>query len=139
MLSTKSPRLQQQVQDVYKGKDKEVKKRARSEKKSFAEGLAAEAECGELSTVYNITKRLGGNYTKHSASVKGKVGSTIATVREQADICEVLNHTQPDDPADSHQRPMISTSTPDPNTSGSQKRHQSYEEWKSPRHRLSSC
>ena len=65
MLSTKSARLQQQVQEAYKGKDKEVKKSARNDKRSYVEGLAAEAESaaarGELSTVYKITKRLCGN------------------------------------------------------------------------------
>ena len=109
MLSTKSARLQQQVQEAYKGKDKEVKKSARNDKRSYVEGLAADAESaaarGELSTVYNITKRLCGNYTTHSAPVKGKNGSTITTEREQADrwveyFCEVLNHPQPDEPAD---------------------------------------
>ena len=62
MLSTKSPRLQQQVQEAYKGKDMEVKKSARSDKRSFVEGLAAEAESaavrGDLSTIYKFTKRL---------------------------------------------------------------------------------
>ena len=109
MLSTKSARLQQQVQEAYKGKDKEVKKSARNDKRSYVEGLAAEAESaaarGELSTVYKITKRLCGNYITHSAPVKGKDGSTITTEREQADrwvdyFCEVLNHPQPDEPAD---------------------------------------
>ena len=70
MLSTKSPRLQQHVQKAYKGKDKEVKKSARSDKMSFVEGLAAEAECvaarGVLSTVYKITKRRCGTFTDHS-------------------------------------------------------------------------
>ena len=60
MLSTKSSR--QQVQEGYKGKDKEVKKSARNDKRSFVEGLAAEAKCaagrGEQSTVYKTTKRL---------------------------------------------------------------------------------
>ena len=109
MLSTKSARLQQQVQEAYKGKDKEVKKSARNDKRAYVEGLAAEAESaaarGELSTVYKITKRLCGNYTTHSAPVKDKDGSTITTEREQADrwveyFCEVLNHPQPDEPAD---------------------------------------
>ena len=109
MLSTKSARLQQQVQEAYKGKDKEVKKSARNDKRSYVEGLAAEAESaaarGELSTVYKITKRLCGNYTTHSAPVKGKYGSTITTEREQADrwveyFCDVMSHPQPDEPAD---------------------------------------
>ena len=109
MLSTKSARLQQQVQEAYKGKDKEVKKSARNDRRSYVEGLAAEAESaaarGELSTVYKITKRLCGNYTTQSAPVKGKDGSTITTEHEQADrwveyFCDVLNHPQPDEPAD---------------------------------------
>ena len=89
MLSTKSARLQQ-VQEAYKGKDKEVKKSARNDKRAYVEELAAEAESaaarGELSTVYKITKRLCGNYTTHSAPVKGKDGSTITTEREQAGL-----------------------------------------------------
>ena len=109
MLSTKSARLQQQVQEAYKGKDKEVKKNARNDNRSYEEGLAAEAESaaarGELSIVYKITKRLCGNYITHSAPMKGKDGSTITTEREQADrwveyFCDVLNHPQPDEPAD---------------------------------------
>ena len=109
MLSTKSARLQQQVQEAYKGKDKEVKKSARNDKRSNVEGLAAEAESaaarGELSTVYKITKRLCGNYTTHPAPVKGNDGSTITTEREQADrwveyFCDVLNHPQSNEPAD---------------------------------------
>ena len=108
MLSTKSARLQQQVQEAHKGKDNEVEKSAKNNKRSYVEGLAADAVSaaarGELSTVYKITKRLCGNYTTHSAPVKGKDGSTITTKRKQADrwveyICEVLNHAQPDEPA----------------------------------------
>ena len=71
MLSTKSARLQQQVPKAYNGKDNEVKKSARNDKRSYVEGLAAEAEStatrGEMSTDYKITKRLCGNYTTHSA------------------------------------------------------------------------
>ena len=71
MSSTKSPKLQQQVQEAYKGKDKEVKKNARSDKRFFVERLAAEAECAaarcEFNTVYKITKHLCGNHINHSA------------------------------------------------------------------------
>jgi len=81
-------------------RDKEVKKSARNDKRSYIEGLAAEAESAaarrEMSTVYKITKRLCGNYTTHSAPVKGKE-------HEQADrwveyFCEVLS--RPDEPTD---------------------------------------
>ena len=55
--------------ESYKGKDKEVKKSARRDKRSFVEGLAAETECaaarGGLSTVHKITKRFCGSYTNH--------------------------------------------------------------------------
>jgi len=44
MLSTKSATLQQQVQKAYKGKDKEMEKSAKNDKRSNVEGLAAEAE-----------------------------------------------------------------------------------------------
>ena len=82
----------------------EVKKSARSDKRSFVEGLATEAECaaarGELSTVHKITRRLCGNYTNHSA----KDGSTIlqpnVADRWVEHFYEVLNHPQPDEPAD---------------------------------------
>ncbi|KAK2174089.1 hypothetical protein NP493_829g00009 [Ridgeia piscesae] len=109
-----------QVQEAYKGKDMEVKKSARSDKRSFVEGLATEAECaaarGELSTVHKITRRLCGNYTNHSA----KDGSTIlqpnVADRWVEHFYEVLNHPQPDEPADPppHQRQITSTSTSDP-------------------------
>jgi len=60
-MSSKSARLQQHVQKGYKGKDKKVKKSARNDKRSYVEGLAAEAESaaarGEMSTGYKITKR----------------------------------------------------------------------------------
>ena len=53
--------------------------------------------------------------------MKGKDGNTITTEREQADrwveyFCEVLNHPQPDEPADPHQCQITSTSTPVPPT-----------------------
>ena len=127
----------------------EVKKSARSDKRSFVEGLATEAECaaarGELSTVHKITRRLCGNYTNHSASVKGNDGSTIlqpnVADRWVEHFYEVLNHPQPDEPADP---PPTSARLPQhrhqtPNKSGSQKRYQSYEEWKSLRYRHHSC
>ena len=49
-------------------------------KQSAAEAGSAAAR-GELSIVYKTTKRLCGNYTTHSAPVKGKDGSIITTER----------------------------------------------------------
>jgi len=87
MLSTRSPRLQQKAQEVYKNKGKEVKKGAKSDKRSFIEGLAEEAERAarqvQLGTLYKITKHLCGDYTSHTAAVKDKSGGSKTTEREQ--------------------------------------------------------
>ena len=88
MLSTKSPRLQEQAQEAYKMKNREVKKSARNDKRAFAEELASEAECaaarGEISAVYKITKQLCGKNTSQSAPVKDKDGNNLITERKQA-------------------------------------------------------
>lgn len=44
MLSMKSLRFQEQIQQAYKSKDKEVKRSAREDKRSFIEEMASEAE-----------------------------------------------------------------------------------------------
>lgn len=63
MLSTKSPRLQEQTQEAYKEKDRQVKKSARNDKRAFVEDLADKAECaaarGEMSTIYKINQPVG--------------------------------------------------------------------------------
>ena len=150
MPSTKSPKKapatgQRSLQRQRHGSEKS----ARNDKRSFVEGLTAEAECaavrGELSTVHKIIKRLCGNYTNHCAPVKGKDGSSITTEREQADrwvehFCEVLNHLQPDEPADLPPAPDDhNIDTRQPTEAEVKNLHQSYEKWKSPRHRLHSC
>jgi len=67
MLATKSPRLLERAKELYKGKDREVKRSAREDKRAFVEGLAREAEeaaaRGEMSTVYRLTKQLTGTTT----------------------------------------------------------------------------
>lgn len=108
MRSTKSPRLQEQIQKAYTSKDKEVKRSARKDKRSFVEDLAREAEQpaarGELGTVYKITKRLCGRNISQSPPIKCKKGTVITTEREQAarwvqHFQEVLNCPAPDTPA----------------------------------------
>uniref|UniRef100_A0A3B1KAX6 Endonuclease/exonuclease/phosphatase domain-containing protein n=1 Tax=Astyanax mexicanus TaxID=7994 RepID=A0A3B1KAX6_ASTMX len=108
MLSTKSPRLHEQVQKAYKDKDREVKKSARSDKRAFVEDLAEKAECaaarGELSTIHKITKQLSGKYTSQSAPVKDKQGNILTTESDQIlrwveHFREVLNCPEPEDPA----------------------------------------
>ena len=108
MLCTKSPRLLERIQEAYKEKDRQVKKSAKSDKRAFVEDMANKAEQaaakGEMSTIYNITKKLSGKYTNQSAFVKDKDGNILRTEEEQAarwaqHFREVLNCLPPDDPA----------------------------------------
>ena len=126
-----------------------MKKSARNDKRSYVEGLAAEAESaaarGEMSTVYKITKRLCGNYTTHSPPVKGKDGSTITTECEQADrcveyFCEVLNHRQPDEPADPTPVPDdLNIDISPPTEAEVRNAIKAMKSGKAPRRRLHSC
>lgn len=60
MLCNRSPRLWKKVQKVDNNKDKEVKRSARNDRRSFVEELARKAECaagrGEMCVVYKIAK-----------------------------------------------------------------------------------
>ena len=104
LLNTKSLRLQEQVKKAYTSKDKEVKRSARKDKRSFVEGLALEAEQaaarGELGTVYKITKQLCGRNNSQSAPIRCKNGTVITNEQEQATrwvqhFQEVLNCPKP--------------------------------------------
>ena len=108
LLATKSQRLQDQIENEYKTKDKEIKKSARHDKRVNVDNLASEAERaanrGEMSTVYKITKQLCGGTQSKPSQVKGKDGKPITTEREQAarwveHFKEVLNCPEPDEPA----------------------------------------
>ena len=108
LLNTKSPRLQQQIQKAYRSKDKEVKRSARSDKRSYIEELADKAEQaaarGEMSVVYKITKHICGTSINQSVCVKDKNGNALTTERNQAakwvqHFQEVLNRPELDGPA----------------------------------------
>ena len=109
MLNAKSSRQIERTQQEYKNRDRELKRRARKDKRNFIEKLASEAEEAaekrEFSTVYKITKQLCGNNTIHSMPVKDKQGKVVTTEREQAarwvqHFEEVLNRPDPGEPAD---------------------------------------
>ena len=108
LLDAKSPRIQERLQSEYRQRDREVKKSARKDKRSFVDNLAKEAEeaavRGEISTVYKITKQLCNKNTSKSIPVKSKDGKVLTTEREQAarwvqHFQEILNRPEPDDPA----------------------------------------
>ena len=67
IINTKSIRLQEQLKTAYTAKDKEVKRSAGRDRRTFVDNLAHEAEQaashGVMSTVYKITKQLCGKTT----------------------------------------------------------------------------
>lgn len=76
----------QRIQEAYKEKDRQVKKSAKSDRRAFIQDLADKAEHvasrGEMSTVYNITKKLCSKQTTQSSHVKDKDGSILRTEHE---------------------------------------------------------
>ncbi|XP_055997977.1 uncharacterized protein LOC130047325 [Ostrea edulis] len=107
IISTKSTRLQEQMQISYREKDKEVKRSARKDSRMHLDNLAKRAEHaashGEMSVVYKITKQLCGKNTTQPALVKDKDGHPLSTDHEQAKrwvqyFQEVLNCPEPDEP-----------------------------------------
>ncbi|CAG2222390.1 unnamed protein product [Mytilus edulis] len=87
VLSTRSSRLNEQTQKEYSEKDKEVKKRARKDKRNHLEKRPEEAEKAaarsDLSIFYKITKKTMWTI-QTTTSVKDKNGKIITTKREQA-------------------------------------------------------
>ncbi|CAH1270925.1 Hypp4514 [Branchiostoma lanceolatum] len=105
MLNTKSRR----AKDIYRNKNKEVKRSARRDKRAYVVELASEAERaatrGELSKVYRITKTLCNQNSACSVPIKDKQGKLLTNEKEQAErwaqhFEEVLNRPEPDEPAD---------------------------------------
>ena len=85
-----------------------MKRSARKDKRLFLQELAWEADLaailGDMSTVFKIIKRLGGNNFKQTAPVKdNNVNVLISEYKQAARWVEhfqkVLNHPQPNDPA----------------------------------------
>ena len=105
LLSTKSPRLKEQVTKQYRDKDKQIKRSARKDKRAYLEDQATEAERaaarGQLSTVYKITKQLCKTSSKQIVPVKDKSGVVLTSEKEQAErwvehFREVLNQVSPE-------------------------------------------
>ena len=100
ILNTKSKRIQERLQLEYSIKDKEIKKSARHDKRAHVDNIAmkveTDADRGEMSTAYRLTKQLY-RHTKASVSiVKDKEGNPLTTEETQAKrwvehFSEVLN------------------------------------------------
>ncbi|KAL1267682.1 hypothetical protein QQF64_033045 [Cirrhinus molitorella] len=126
LLNLKSQRLIEKATLSYKNKDREVKRSARRDKRVFAENLAREAEkaaaFGNLGAVYKISRQLCGNHTIQNTLIRDKKGNICSSEHEQAarwvqHFQEVLNHPEPDQPANittSDNILDINTNPPDP-------------------------
>ena len=83
----KSQRLKEQLQTTYSELDREVKKRARADKKAFMEKLADEAEEAaqkqDMATLYRITESLGGGFKNNDVAVKVSDRNFITGIVEQ--------------------------------------------------------
>lgn len=88
-LDAKSPRLKERAVALYREKDKEVKKSARIDKRTYTDKLAQRAqraaEMKDMKTVYQITKKLRGDLgPNQDLPVKAEDGSAIT--EEKANI-----------------------------------------------------
>ena len=110
MLQTKSPRLQERQEEMYREANRKVKRLARHDKRVAIEQLADEAEeaaaRGEQGKVYKITKQVCGKFKGSTGGpVKDRQGKLLTTEKEQEErwaehFQEVLNRPSPDETAD---------------------------------------
>ena len=94
----------------YRERDKNVKRKARRNKRAFVNKLAISAEevsqMGDKRTLYNITKKLAGDYGRRGEQpVKDKNGQVMSDCNERkmrwAEHCsEILNRSPPKEALD---------------------------------------
>ena len=104
LMSAKSERLQRRLSRQYAEANKEVKDRARSDKRAFLDNMADEAEQaagrGDLATLYNITRALSNRQMHSSQAIRDKEGKLITAEKEQLErwtehFKEILNRASP--------------------------------------------
>ena len=110
VLSTRSERVRERLAKEHKDRDKEVKESARNDKRRYTEGLAEEAEAAaaqnDMKTVYEVTKKLKGNFGQNcDRPVKAEDGTTLTTEKEKLDrwkqhFQKILNRPEPPVPPD---------------------------------------
>ena len=110
LLQTKSPRLQERQEEMYREAHRKVKRLARRDKRDAMDRLAAEAEeaaaKGEQGKIYKITKRVCGKFKGSiGGPIKDKQGKLLTTEKEQDErwaehFREVLNRPPPDETTD---------------------------------------
>ena len=110
LLDAKSPRLKERIGAEYRNKDKDVKNAARQDRRQYIEGLATEAEHAaeqqDMKTVYQITKKLKGDFGQQcELPVKAEDGRTISNEDEKLKrwkehFQKILNRPNPPELAD---------------------------------------
>lgn len=99
----------QAAKERYSQKNKEVKKSARKDKRTFIDNLATEAQDAayknDLKTLYNITKQLSGRRINSNKPVKDKEGNFISNNTDQLNrwkeyFTECLNREKIGNPPD---------------------------------------
>ena len=99
--------------DMYREKNRAVKRSAKKDKKSYLEDKATEAEqaaaIGDSRTLYKITRQLTGSWTTQPPVVRDKEGKVITKEEDQRTrwaehFQEVLNRPDPVRPAEIQDR-----------------------------------
>lgn len=107
IINTRSERTRENLRDQYKGKDKEIKKQIKIDKKAWIDNMAKEAEeaAGKhhMKTLYSITKRLSNEKPKKCMAINDKDNQTITNSEDRRKrwkehFNEILNRPEPDDP-----------------------------------------
>ena len=110
MASSNSARIREARRIEHAQKRREVKRKAKADKKKHVDDLAEEAEVaaskGNMGQVYKISKQLCGKFGQATNStVKTKAGRVLTTEKEQRErwkqhFQEVLNRPEPEEPAE---------------------------------------
>ena len=124
ILSTENVERRNELEISYQDLDRQVKRKARKDKRIFTEELANEAEqaakIGNSSKVYKITKKICGRNFQNSKPIKDKNGNTLTNEKEQAarwteHFKEVLNQPSPAElPTIEEDDPVIDLNTDPP-------------------------
>ena len=105
--NAKSERIQQQLRAKYMSKDKEVKKRLKSDKREWLNSLMDDAQhaadMGNMKTLYGITKTICNERTHKNTAINDKGGKTITDdssrlARWKEHFEEILNRPPPTNP-----------------------------------------
>ena len=110
VASANSARIREARRIEHAQKRREVKRKAKADKKKHVDDLAEEAEVaaskGNMGQVYKISKQLCGKFGQATNStVKTKAGRVLTTEKEQRErwkqhFQEVLNRPEPEEPAE---------------------------------------